>query len=91
MKRNKTSTGLPSREQVAQFELAEPMLTFLYREMKELSKKSPDGTLNALKVKMINRVLGNLKTALEHEPSTAYLDLLEDSSLPSNSFGAREK
>jgi hypothetical protein len=83
--KNKRTDGLPSRDQVRQFDLAAPMLDSLYREMKELSKKSPDGILNALKVRMINRVLTDLRTALGSEPSTAYLDLLEDEKLPSNS------
>lgn len=53
--------------------------------MKELSKKAPDGRLNTVKVKMINRVLADVKTALSDEPTMAYLDLLEDETLPSNS------
>lgn len=81
----RTTDKLPSRDQVNQFELVEPMLDSLYREMKELSKKSPDGTLNSLKVKMINRVLADVKAALGNELSTGYLDLLEDEKLPSNS------
>jgi hypothetical protein len=56
------------------FALAEPMLDSIYGEMKELSKKSPDGPLNKLKVKMINRVLTDLKAALGNEPSAVYLD-----------------
>ena len=85
MTRNKQTRKLPSPDRVRQFELVESMLDSLYREMKELSKKSPDGTLNSLKVKMINRVMADLKTVLGSEPSVGYLDLLEDEKLPSNS------
>ena len=82
---NKKSSQLPSEEQANKFDLSATMLEALFAEMKELSKKVPDGRLNAVKVKMINRVLTDVRTALSDEPTIAYLDLLDDEMLPSNS------
>ncbi len=54
----------------------------MYREMQDLSKKKPDGTLNATKVKIINRLLNDIKIVLADEPDSKYLDLLDDETLP---------
>ncbi|CCJ08453.1 hypothetical protein [Methylocystis sp. SC2] len=57
----------------------------LIREVRELSKKKPDATLNTGKVKIINRVLTDLKGFLEKEPEGKFLDLLDDQELPQTS------
>ena len=85
MRQYRPKIRLPSQEQTNKFDFCQPMLESLFREMKELSKKAPDGRLNTMKVKMINRVLADVKTALSDEPTMAYLDLLDDETLPSNS------
>jgi hypothetical protein len=54
----------------------------LFKELKELSKKKPDATLSASKVKIINRVLEDVRNCLEGEPEYKYLDLLDDDALP---------
>jgi len=58
------------------------LLEALYKEIQDLSKKKPDWTLNQTKVKIINRLLDDIKTLLKDEPDSKYLDLLEDESLP---------
>ena len=78
----KTSTTV---DKVDQYELLVPMLRALLAEMKELSKKKQDGVLNKLKVEMINRVLSQVQDLLTDEPTIAFLDLLDDDNLPTNS------
>ena len=57
----------------------------LFFEMRELSKKKPEATLSESKVKILNRVLSDIKGVLEGEPEEKYLDLLDDAALPQNS------
>lgn len=59
-----------------QFDLLSGMLTRLASEIADLSKKQPDGLVNAFKVGQINRVLRPLKEIMKEEPSTEFLDLI---------------
>lgn len=77
--------NLPTQEQVIKFEMLSPMLTSMHNEMKELSKKKQDGIVSPLKVKMINRILEDIKEILSSDPSVSYLDLLDEETLPQNS------
>ena len=54
-------------------------------EMRELSKKKPDATLSKRKVKIVNRILADLRTILSKEAEGKYLDLLDNDDLPQNS------
>jgi hypothetical protein len=76
---------LPTEKEVERFEMLSTLLDSIYGEMREFSKKKPDEVLNQLKVKMINKVLQQAKEALASQPSIAFLELLDDGSLPSNS------
>jgi len=76
---------LPSKEQVEKWQLLYPILGKVLIEVKELSKKKQDEVLNKLKIKMINRILGEIKTVLVNEPSSQFLDLLDEETLPTNS------
>ena len=63
-----------------------PILNALLDEVKELSKKKQDETLNKLKVDMINKVLTEIRTqVLQDEPILPFLHLLDSETLPSNS------
>lgn len=62
-----------------------PLLYGLYIEIKELSKKKQDGSLNLLKVKKINQILGKCKEILASEVDADFLDLLDEDTLPTNS------
>lgn len=57
----------------------------LISEVRELSKKKPDATLSAGKVRIINRVLDDLQIVLSEEPEKKFLDLLDDEDLPQTS------
>lgn len=74
-----------SEEQVEKFKMLSELLSSIYLEMKEFSKKKPDEPLNAFKVNNINRVLTQLKDLLADEPTIGFLDLLDNESLPTNS------
>lgn len=78
-------TDLPTAEVVANHEMLSPMLDSALLEMREFSKKKQDGVLNPLKVKLLNRLLSDIKEILSSDPSTQYLDILDDESLPQNS------
>jgi hypothetical protein len=57
----------------------------LISEVRELSKKKPDATLSKGKVRIINRVLTDLRIVMDAEPEKKFLDLLDDEELPQTS------
>ena len=67
---------------VKTYESTTGVFSALLREVRELSKKKPDATLSASKVKLINNVLSDMLTILESEPEGKYLQALEDEDLP---------
>lgn len=77
--------NLPSEKQVEKYERLSPLLESIFEEVKEFSKKKPDGPLNQLKVKMINKILKQVKDFLSSEPTVEFLELLDDETLPTNS------
>lgn len=82
----KTKTdNLPTNRIVEKFEMSSPMLEAVFIEIQNLSKKKQNDPLNELKVKMINKILGEVKEILADEPTIQFLDLLDDQTLPSNS------
>lgn len=54
----------------------------LLREVRELSKKKPDATLSAGKVKLINNVLDDMLVIVEGEPQAKYIMRIDDAELP---------
>jgi len=84
MKKNKIA-NLPTAQEQDKFERLSPLLNSIYDEMKEFSKKKPEELLNALKVKMINKILMQVKEFLVKDPNVEFLELLDDATLPSNS------
>lgn len=80
-----TQPKRPSKAQVEKYELLHPILENVWVEVKELSKKKQDEVLNKLKVRMINRILEEIKTVLVDQPTSGFLDLLDDETLPTNS------
>jgi len=69
-------------ETVAIYSASNPIFGGILKEIRELSKKKPDATMSEGKVKIVNRVLNDLKSILESEPEGKYLDLLSDETLP---------
>lgn len=79
------SSPSPTNEQAATYDRLVPMLGAAHREMTELSKKKQDGVVNALKIKMLNRLLGELSKVIERDPSHTFVDMLDEDTLPQNS------
>jgi hypothetical protein len=69
-------------EHVQMYEASHEMFHGLLTEIRKLSSKKPEGTMSVGKVKIVNRVLGDLLTFLKKEPEGKYLDELDDESLP---------
>jgi len=74
-----------STEKVEGYRASRGIFSGLMSEMRELSKKKSDATLSKGKVKILNRVLEDLKEVLADEPEAKYLDILDDDDLPQNS------
>ncbi len=74
-----------TKAKVAEFNASSGVFGGLMQEMRELSKKKPDATLSGNKVKILNRILADIKVLLKDQPQGKYLDLLDDAELPQNS------
>ena len=85
MAKKKEVKKLTTNAKVEKYEMISPMLDSILSEMKDFSKKKQDEILNELKVKMINRVLEQVKELLEDQTTVQFLDLLDDETLPTNS------
>ena len=79
------TNNYPTRAIVKEYFLLSELLNSIYLEMKEFSKKKPEDLLNEFKVKNVNRVLSQIKTLLNNEPTSQFLEILDNDNLPSNS------
>ena len=61
-----------------QFNLLNGLLAGFIKEIADLTKKQPDGLVNAFKVGKINDVLKPLKKIMADEPSAVFLDLVAE-------------
>ena len=75
----------PTEAQVAKYAYLSPMLDSALAEMREFSKKKQDGIVSEVKIKVLNRLLKEIKDVVAKEESAAYLDLLSEDELPQNS------
>jgi len=71
-----------TEEAVATYDATHNIFAGLLKEVRVLSGKKPDATLSQGKVKLINRVLADLREVLKKEPEYKFLDLLDDDNLP---------
>lgn len=76
---------LPTQAEIDTFEMLDKLLDSSYIEMKQFSNKKPDELLNKFKVKSLNRILEPIKSVMRNEPTAAFLDLLDEDTIPSNS------
>src|SRR5205823_15102612 len=63
---------------VDRFCLLRPLIGALHRDIQELAKKKQDGALTKARISMINRLLKDIKELLAKQPSSAYIDLLDE-------------
>ena len=75
----------PSDAEAETYDRLVPLLEAAHREMTELSKKKQDGVVNALKIRILNRLLTELGTLLDNDPSRGFVELLDEETLPQNS------
>jgi len=73
---------ITTAEHVATYEASSKIFGGLLYEVRELSKKKPEATMSAGKVKIVNRVLKDLLTVLKDEPEGKYLEALDEEALP---------
>ena len=85
MSKQKAKANTITKVQVEQFEMLVSLLRSSYSEVKELSKKKPDGALSNFKVNLINKILIPLKDLFANESVNQFLELLDTDTLPYNS------
>jgi hypothetical protein len=71
------------QERIDEYRLLEAQLGRAYIEMSNFAKKNPAEKISILKLQLINRILNAIKELLKEEPSTQYLDILNEEDLPS--------
>ena len=75
----------PSQGQIEKLKYLSPMLDSALHEMREFAKKKQDGIVSATKVRILNRLLTDLREVVSKEESVRYLDLLDEKEIPQNS------
>jgi hypothetical protein len=79
------STNVTTDEKGEKHDDLMPLLTAMFREFQEASRKKPEAVLNKRKVEIVNRLLRDIMSVVEGESTRAYLDLLDEDDLPQNS------
>lgn len=85
MTRQTKYSNVTTVEKADKFDVLMPLLFSMYGEFKELSKKKPDGALSKRKIIVVNRLLSDIHSILSDEPTSAYLDLVDETDVPQNS------
>ena len=78
----KVPTDKTTKALAALHDTTMPLLEAMYREFQDLSKKKPDSAVNKQKIKIVNRLLDDMRTVLADEKSVQYLDRLEEDDVP---------
>jgi hypothetical protein len=73
-----------SEATVQRFEVLEPLLDSMHKELSELAKKKQDGALSKTRIDLVNRLLGQVRDLLKKEETAQFLDLLDEASMPQN-------
>lgn len=74
-----------TKKKVQTYETIMPLMSSMFSEFKELSKKKPDAAVNKKKITIVNRILNKARVVLEDEESIDFLDLLDEDDMPQNS------
>jgi hypothetical protein len=80
-----TPDGITTKETAALFDTLNPLLTAMFKEFQELSKKKPDGQVGKTKAKIVNRLLEGIHKIIKDEPNRSYVDMVDEDDLPQNS------
>lgn len=84
-KKVENNRNYPTEAEVLQYRMLNKLLASSFSELKEFSKKKPDELLNSFKVKSLNRILSPIKEIMKNEPTSEFLDLLDEDTIPSYS------
>jgi hypothetical protein len=71
-----------TKEKAQTHDTMTPLLTAMYAEFKELSKKKPDSAVSKSKIKIVNRLLERVRIILSDEESIGFLDMLDEDDVP---------
>lgn len=71
-----------SQQSVERYEAIHEVFAALFRETKDIGKKKHEATLSEAKVRMINKVLEDIRLMAKDEPERKFLELLDDETLP---------
>ena len=75
----------PSQALVNKLTYISPMLDSAMTEMREFSKKKQDGIVSTMKIKVLNRILSDVREIVAGDDTIGYLDPLDEDVLPQNS------
>jgi hypothetical protein len=73
-----------TKAEVELFEMLWGHLTSLYTDVASLAKSKQDGLMSKTRVATINLLLSEILTFLKGQPSTKFLALLDEATLPQN-------
>ena len=73
-----------TRADVERYEFLRPLLDGLYDDVRGLAGRKQDGVFSKQRIASINKLLGSVRELLSAEPTFAYLELLDEGTIPRN-------
>ncbi|HUK43495.1 MAG TPA: hypothetical protein VLW48_03530 [Candidatus Bathyarchaeia archaeon] len=67
-----------------QYETLVPLLDAMHEDIRQLALKSQTSALSKSRIAMLNRLLADAQKLLKHEPAAAYLQVLDEATVPQN-------
>ena len=83
MSRRQNEPSITSAE-LAQYETLLPLLAAMHEDIRQLALKSQTAALSKSRIAMMNRLLADVKKLLKNEPAAAYLEVLDEATVPQN-------
>lgn len=72
-------------DKVSTYNTTIPLLSAMYEEFKELSKKKPEAAVSKSKINIANRLIERVRIVLGDEESLYFLDILDEDDVPQTS------
>jgi hypothetical protein len=70
--------------ELLQYETLLPLLEAMHEDIRQLALKSQTSALSKARIAMLNRLLADMRTLLKNEPAAAYLEVLDEATIPQN-------
>lgn len=70
--------------ELSQYETLVPLLDAMHDDIRQLALKSQSSALSKSRIAMLNRLLVDAQKLLKHEPAAAYLQALDEATVPQN-------